>query len=266
MKALVLRFSALGDVALLRPVLESVLAQNADLELVLCTRKPYFELFAGLERLEFYEFSPDKHRGLTGLSRLSKELSALGIERVLDLHGVLRTQVLCFFFRVKGLPCFSIDKQRALRREFLKSGRGKRPKLKHATERYADVFRKAGYVYRTESPEVAGKSFPRQGPIGFAPFASTPEKTWMEDYSVALTQKLLELGYRMAIFGSPDELNRFRSRMPEHEALEFSEPGKGLRAEIQSMKRLRGMIAMDSANLHLAALQGLPTQIGRAHV
>jgi ADP-heptose:LPS heptosyltransferase len=141
----------------------------------------------------------------------------------------------------------------------LNSKPGERPKLKHATERYRDVFSKAGISPPDPQQVRSSVRNDETAPIGFAPCASTPEKTWIEEHSIALIEQMLNLGYTLRLFGSAEELKQLRTRLPEHKKLEWSDPRLGLGAEWRSMDELRGMIAMDSANLHLASLRGLQT-------
>ena len=71
MRLLVIRTSAMGDVALTTPVLRAVVKQYPDVEIVMVTRpafKPFFYSIRGLT-LFFIDLS-NRHRGLLGLIRL----------------------------------------------------------------------------------------------------------------------------------------------------------------------------------------------------
>jgi len=258
MKLLVLRFSALGDVALLRPVFEAVLDAHPELELVFCSRKPYLELFADLPRLVPHVFDPKQHRGLPGLYRLSRELMVHRPDAILDTHGVLRTHILSAFFRMHGRPVYAIDKQRKERADFLRNRGSQRPRLKHAVMRYAEVMDRAGFGASPRNPPTRDAES-CSAVLGFAPFASTREKTWPLEYTLELIDALLHKGYPLRLYGAPDELQMLQSRCRPHSLLSWSDPTQGLKAEWETLSALWGMIAMDSANLHLAALSGVPT-------
>ena len=53
---LVLRFSALGDVALTVPVIKALLAANKDVSVVMASEKSCAGLFSGIDRLTFEGF------------------------------------------------------------------------------------------------------------------------------------------------------------------------------------------------------------------
>ena len=88
--------------------------------------------------------------------------------RDIAFHDVLRTKVLRLLFRLSGTRVYSIDKGRAQKRSLI-AGKN-RVQLKHMTQRYADVFRRAGFtpppdrrVRPKEQLPAAVGSLPRQG-------------------------------------------------------------------------------------------------------
>ncbi|WP_316930923.1 glycosyltransferase family protein [Lacinutrix jangbogonensis] len=95
---LVIRLSAMGDVAMSVPVLRAFLQQHPNIKLTVLTRAFFKPFFRDLKNVTV--FSPDltgKHKGFFGLYRLSRALKNLGIDKVADLHNVLRTKILKFF-------------------------------------------------------------------------------------------------------------------------------------------------------------------------
>ena len=96
---LVIRLSAMGDVAISVPVLMALTQQYPELRLTVLTRPLFAPLFAHLPNTEVFPIDPKgRHKGLRGLYRLFRELKALRIDKVADLHGVLRTHILRGFF------------------------------------------------------------------------------------------------------------------------------------------------------------------------
>ena len=67
---------------------------------------------------------------------------------MIDLHDVIRSKILRFFFRLSGVPSSVIDKGRREKRAVI-SGK-KKKQLKHSVERYCDVFAKAGFPVNLE--------------------------------------------------------------------------------------------------------------------
>lgn len=113
-----MRFSALGDVAMLSPVVREYALQHTEdsvtvLSVPFCA--PLFEDIA--PNVSFLGRDvKTQYRGVTGLYRLFKELHAMHFDRIVDAHDVLRTKVLRQFFRLRGYEVRVIDKHRSERR------------------------------------------------------------------------------------------------------------------------------------------------------
>jgi ADP-heptose:LPS heptosyltransferase len=139
-KILVFRLSAMGDVALTVPVIRNVLETDSELQITLVTRPFFAPFFFGIPRLKLY--FPDlegKHKGLKGLYRLFRDLKKIGpFEKVIDLHDVLRTKIVCLFFSLSGTRIFSIDKGRKEKNLLIRTK--KITILQHSIQRYAETF------------------------------------------------------------------------------------------------------------------------------
>lgn len=267
-RILVIRASAMGDVALTVPVLEQVLAANRGIRIVFLTRKAFNPVIR-LDGIEF--FNPDfsgRHRGLSGIFRLWRDIDRSGrVDRVADLHDVLRSKLLRWLFRLSGRPVASIDKGRAEKRRLIRGYSG--PDLVHVTERYARVFREVGLKvdgwpldFRYRAGKGSGLPEMREGvlKIGIAPFAAHELKTWPVEHMKRLMIRIKEsLKADIYLFGGgSDECMRL-SRLAEEIPGMVNLCGRyGLDDEIDIMGRLDAMIAMDSANMHLAAMTGIP--------
>ena len=269
MRLLVIRTSAMGDVALTTPVLRGMREQYPEVELVLLTRSAYKPFFSSISGLEL--FLPDlkmRHKGLAGLIRLFKDISRNSqIDRVIDLHDVLRSKILRFLFRITGVPVTVINKGRNEKKSLI-SGK-KKIRLKHSVERYCDVFTKAGFPVlpskgkwiipsvnvRLNSEFITGM----QGVlnIGVAPYAKHKLKMWPESYMISLLGMISE-NYicRFWFFGGSEDSERL-SILQTKVADSTNLSGKlSLDEELLFMSKLDLMIAMDSSNMHMAALVG----------
>lgn len=269
MRLLVIRTSAMGDVALLTPVLKGMREQYPDVELVLLTRPAFRPFFSSLEGLNI--FSADfkiRHKGIAGIYKLFNDIKKSGeIDYVLDLHDVLRSKILRFIFRMNGIPVKVIDKGRKGKRLLIKGT--KKEKLTHSSERYLNVFAKAGFnvtfsrgPWISPTPEaltnvskIAGISGNLL--VGVAPFAKHDLKMWPEEYMVTLLRMISEKSNaRFVLFGGREEADKllaFQGKV----AGSVSMAGKlSLEEELALMTRLNFMIAMDSSNMHMAALTG----------
>jgi ADP-heptose:LPS heptosyltransferase len=144
---LLIRFSAMGDVALLSPVVFSALSQNPDLHITLLTRKTWQPLFPYHPRLHFegVDFSPP-NKGVRGIYCLWRRILALSPDVIIDVHDVLRTRLLrgLLFFSEKKVMVF--QKGREEKSSWVKKKvKSSIPELQHTTERYADPLRALGY-------------------------------------------------------------------------------------------------------------------------
>ena len=115
-------FRAMGDVIMLLPVLKGVLSANKDVELYLLTRKFLFPFFEGIENLHLIEADfKGKHKGTAGVHQLYKELKqSVNPDLVIDLHQVLRTYLLNFFFKLSGTKVCTFDKGSADKKQQVK--------------------------------------------------------------------------------------------------------------------------------------------------
>ena len=259
----------MGDVALTTPVLKGMREQYPEVEMVLLTRAPFKPFFSGIRGLQL--FLPDlkkRHKGIPGLVRLFKDIRRQSeIDYVIDLHDVLRSKILKFIFKLNGIPSATINKGRGEKRSLI-TGKNKK-QLKHSVERYCDVFEKAGYHvtpskenWISPSPEIQlKKSYidDMRGVlnIGVAPYAKHKLKMWPEDNMIRLLGLISEKNKcRFWFFGGIDEkekLEELSKKIPDS----FSLAGElSLDEELLFMSKLDLMIAMDSSNMHMAALVG----------
>jgi len=122
MRILVIRTSAMGDVALTIPVIAAMREQHPDFGITLLTRKEFSNFFQTSGNLNLFiaDFSR-RHRGIPGLIRMCRDIIKTGeYDHVIDLHDVIRTRVLRFFFCMAGIPVSVIDKGRQEKRALIK--------------------------------------------------------------------------------------------------------------------------------------------------
>jgi ADP-heptose:LPS heptosyltransferase len=143
---LVFRFSALGDVAMTVPVVKSLLQQYPDLQVTYVSNAFVAPLFTGIERLHFQAADlKGRHNGIKGLFNLYRELSrTYNFDAIADLHNVLRTQILRFFFIASFKKIAVIDKGRKEKKELTRKEHKVFKPLKSTIQRYADVFAALG--------------------------------------------------------------------------------------------------------------------------
>ena len=118
---LIIRFSALGDVAMLVPVVRSLAHQYPDVRITVLSRGFARPFFVGLSKnIAFIEADlRNDYRGLQGLNRLYRELKEKDFTAVADMHGVLRSNYLRMRFNLSGYKVAHIDKHRAGKRRLV---------------------------------------------------------------------------------------------------------------------------------------------------
>ena len=269
---LVIRLSAMGDVAMMVPVLKAFTEKYPDVKLTLLTRRFFAPLFKDLRNVNIFEAEVNgKHKGLPGLKKLSSELLDLEIDAVADLHDVLRSKILKLFFRLKGLPVRQLDKGRKEKKALTRKQNKIFKQLKPTHQRYADVFDKLGYPVNLKmvdflpkqelSPkvnEVTGEKAEKW--LGIAPFAQHASKAYPPDL---MEEVLLELqkgqNSKIFLFGGGKEETGKLAAWEKQFPNAVSVAGRfSFEEELALISNLDVMLSMDSGNGHLAANYGVP--------
>lgn len=262
---LVIRLSAMGDVAMTVPVLSALNQKYPEVKITVLTRAFFTPFYRGLPNVTVFPAEVNgKHKGVLGLYKLSKELKKSKIDAIADLHNVLRSHILKFFFF--GKQCIQIDKGR-IEKKALVSGESFE-QLKTTHQRYADVFEKLGFpvdianptfpkkiILKNELLDIIGNTSKKR--IGIAPFAAHEGKM----YPLSLMKeviKSLSKDYSVILFGGGKKetaiLNQFET---EFENVVNVAGKLSLNDELDAISNLDAMLSMDSGNAHIAAMLGV---------
>ncbi len=264
-RILVIRFSSMGDVLLTAPVIKGALEANPDLRIDFVTKKHFAGYFQGIERLNVIPADTDlEYKGFLGLMRLSREiLKAAKPDLVIDLHEVIRSRVLRYFFALRGIPVYRINKGRREKKAYIKGK--KQTRLKHTTERYSDVFSLAGIDAPLVNFPFSSLAKPKPKKklrainIGLAPFARHQAKAWSLANMVELISLLSsKMDVAFYFYGSKNDADRLSS-FDFGQSIVTVHAGKlSPNEELKSISELDLFVSMDSANMHLADLVGIP--------
>lgn len=269
-RILVTRFSAMGDVAMVASVLREFQDQHTDTEIIMVSRPLFSAFFDGIPRLKFHQFDPKyKHRGMSGLVKLFKELKPYGAIQVADLHNNLRSRFLDILFRTAGYQVKILDKGRPEKKALTRQQNKVFKQLKLTTERYADVFRALGYPVKLKHhlekqhrliptgmmPILASNS----KKIGISAFAQHPFKVLSMEKMTEIIKYLSDLGTQVVLFGGgqaeKDITDEWARKFPNVHSV----VGKyKLSEELDIIAHLDLMISMDSSGMHMASLMGVP--------
>ena len=269
---LVIRLSAMGDVAMIVPVLRILTQTYPELKLTVLSRPFFKPLFEGIPNLNFLEADVyGKHKRF-GLIKLAEEAKAEGVDAVADLHNVIRSKVITNYLKWKGLSTATIDKGRAEKKALVNASDGKKlEQLKTTHQRYADVFEKLGYPVDLEkhTPPKRKRLIPKLSAligveakklIGIAPFAAHSSKM----YPLELMEKVItDLDafekYRIFLFGGGKKEIEQLKKLQDSFTNVSSVAGKlSFEEELTLISNLDLMLSMDSGNGHLAAIFGIP--------
>jgi len=271
---LVIRLSAMGDVAMTAVVIKALIAQHPNVKVTVLSRAFLEPLFKDLPNVNFYNAdTTGKHKGLKGIYTLYRELKTLHIDAVADLHNVMRSKILSLFF--SGTKTATLDKGRAEKKALTRAKNKVFKQLKTTHERYADVFKALGYSIdlskvefskpkklTTNLQNIVGELSEPTRLIGIAPFAQHAAKTYPIDLMDEVIEKLsVKANRKIVLFGGGAKETAILSALADKYAsvILICLAGKvKLREELLLISNLNCMLSMDSGNGHFAALYGVP--------
>jgi len=271
-EVLIIRLSAIGDVAMTIPVVYSAAKANPNDSFTVLTQTFLLPLFINkppnVKLISINTKGAEKK--LSGLLRFAFMLANRNYDMALDLHGVIRSRIINCIFRLKGKRVFTIDKKRKERKQQTAKPPKKITPLTSITDCYTDVFNRAGFRFDDtftslfadtcddylESALIFGE---KKGHwIGIAPFAIHHGKIYPIDEMEKVVELLLQQpdttlfffggkGYEKSI------LNQWELQYPNTHCV----AGRySLVQELELIKRLDVLLCMDSANMHFASLVG----------
>lgn len=263
---LVVRLSALGDVAMLPHTLRAFKTAYPEVRVTVLTREFLAPLFDGLDVEFLFADTKGRHRGIGGLWRLAGDIKALGVDAIADVHGVLRSRTVRIFALLRGLiPSRSIRKGRVEKRFRMGYSHSKAVPLKHSVVRYADTIRRLGFEFDdpqpAEKPLLNNPMGEKQGVwVGFAPFSAHAGKTYPEPLRDRVVELLSQRYDRVFIHSGGGDEAAFAERMEATYDNVTALWGKvRLGAERDLISHLDCVVTMDSLVMHLAALVATPT-------
>ena len=265
-KLLVIRFSALGDIAMSVPVVHDLAVQYPDLEITMLSREMARPLFEQLPNNVHFVAADlnGQHKDLFGLCRLWRDAHLNDFDYIADFHGVLRT----WWLRTEGClrrkKVAKIDKGRKGKKALTRQKNKVFVQQATSFERYAKVLEQLGFPIKPQFTKLDYSAFcERQKPanetwIGIAPFAKHEAKVYpleqMEQVIKALSERE---NTTVFLFGGGKEENEQIERLcAKYNHVQPAKSQQGLKGELALMGQLDVMLSMDSANMHLASLAG----------
>lgn len=277
----VARFSAIGDVAMSVPVVYSACRCYPDVRFFFVTRPAMVGIFVNApSNLKVIGVDvKSEYTGVGGMRRLVAKLSEEhGIDCFIDLHDVLRTRLMRIFWRLKGVRTVALNKGRARKHALTRRHRKVMLPLISSRARYREAFFSAGLpVNDCFKGLFGGRSMadpnrfagitPPKAPgekwLGVAPFAAHQGKIYPVDLMEKVVGRLNveRPDVKVFLFGGGGEEQKTLERWADTYPGFVSLAGKryGFPVELSLINHLDAMLTMDSANMHLASIAGIPT-------
>lgn len=262
---LVVRVSAMGDVAMLPHAVRALKKEYPELKVTVATRKAFEPFFKGLDVDFMFLNTNEEHGSLRGLIKFTCAVKKSGVDAVADTHFVIRTIFVAGLLRLLGLRTAHIRKGRVEKWFRLGYSRPNAVPLKHTVVRYCDVFRRLGFIFAdpepiTEKPAYANPMGEKHGLwVGFAPFSAHEGKTYPDDLRREAVALLAERYDRVFIHSGGGAEQEFALEMERKYPNVTAVFGKlKLEGEMALIANLDCVVSMDSLVMHLCALTATP--------
>ena len=268
---LIIRFSAIGDVVMMLPIVHSVAESYPNTQFTVLSQKRFAPVFAMLPANVTFMGVDLKHdyNGMAGINKLYKELKVKNFDAVANLHGVLRTNILSAKFALGSFKKVRSIKKRRLQRQKLtrKFCKNLTPQLP-TTEKYKSVLQKLGFNFNITFKSIFGNNKGDLSQIeqftgkkachwiGIAPFAAHKGKIYplekMEKVVAELCKKAHTKVFLFAYGKEQDSIKEWIEKYP----ITLIGGQLNMQQELILMSHLDVMLAMDSSNTHLASVAG----------
>lgn len=264
---LLVRFSAIGDILLLTPLVRALRRKHPDARLTVVTRTGFAPLLERNPRIsEVISWDP-----LTSLSDLGRRLRGLEFTHRLDLHDSVRSRLLRWH---AGGPWTTYPKHRLARAALIHTHRDLYRDRRHLAERYFDAARGLDVTPDGGSLEMFLSKADLEAAEGFlaarglgrsrqliavAPGAAHFTKRWPTHHWIALVRRLVEAGNDVIVLGGPHDLAIGEAvAAAGGESAATAAGAFDLPGSAALLKRTRALVSGDTGLMHLATAVETP--------
>lgn len=266
----ILRLSAMGDVAMTVPVIRALIEQHPDVRVTVVSRPFFKPFFNGIDRLSFFSVDVKKrHKGFLGLMRLYADLKQLNVDYFADFHNVLRAQIIRTLFKLNGVKVEALDKGREGKKELTRAENKVFKQLSTMFINHQNTLKKLGFAVDISHPTFPPVSqlspelhqFVKEKAtywIGIAPFAQYDTKVYPLDLMQQVVDELAE-NENVTIFlfgGGEKEISLLNQLKRDNNNVIVMAGKVKLEVELNLIQHLDVMLSMDSGNAHIAAMLG----------
>lgn len=268
---LIIRLSAMGDVAMTIPIIEKLKKQNPDTGITILTSKIVMPLFNHVPEVNVIGWDLAREGSFKHIFKIFNTLRRTKhYDVVVDLHDVLRTKVLRWLFAICGAKVSTICKGRREKRNLIT--KKEFVQLKSTIQRYRDALVEAGLNVEQSEPQLIKKNLPmpksmleivgeKEGVwVGVAPFAKHKGKMYPME-KIERVMDILSVDEDISFFifsggGTEREAANELAGRYRNAVVVF---GKTLLdGELKLISHLDCMISMDSGAMHFASVVGTP--------
>ena len=264
---LLVRFSAIGDILLLTPLVRALRRKHPDARLTVVTRTGFAPLLERNPRIsEVIGWDP-----LTSLSDLGRRLRDLPFTHRLDLHDSVRSRLLRWH---AGGPWTTYPKHRLARAALIHTHRDLYRDRRPVAERYFDAARGLDVTPDGGSLEMFLSRADLEAAEGFltarglgrsrqliavAPGAAHFTKRWPTHHWMALVRRLVEAGNDVIVLGGPQDLAIGEAvAAAGGESAATAAGAFDLPGSAALLKRTRALVSGDTGLMHLATAVETP--------
>ncbi len=273
-KILVIRLSAIGDIAMTVPALWSVVQHQTNVQITFVSQGFARDIINQIPGVLFFEANiKGRHKGFWGIFKLFRDLNRLDdYDAIIDLHNVIRSKILRNLFFISGTHKISIiNKGRKDKRKLCRIEHKVLKPLKPTSERYMEAFKALGFTVDVSFDYLFNEArlpdnisihlgYKDKRWIGIAPFAKHKGKIYplekmervIELLSISKINKIILIGGG----GKEQEiLESWEKKYPNTVSIARKYP---ILNELKIISNLDVLVCMDSANMHFASLVNTP--------
>jgi heptosyltransferase-2 len=264
---LVVRFSAIGDILLITPLLRAIRAQYPGARIAVLTKDQYVPLLSHNPHVsEVLSVAPGE-----GIRAIAERISSVRYTHLLDLHGNLRSHALR---RLAPGPWRSYAKRWLERAILITVKRDVYGREIPIAERYFEAAAELDVQPDGQAPdffigeEADAHAAGRLSTLGLgqgrpivamAPGAAHATKRWPAEYWVELIRRITPTGADVALLGGPDDAELARRISDLAGANVGSMAGTlGLQESGAVIRRAEVLISGDTGVMHMATGVGTP--------
>lgn len=267
---LIIRFSSLGNVAMLVPIVAGIAHERTDVLFLVLTQQRFSQMFSTIPNVKViaadYSHKPETIKPIFFLFKQLK--SQYNINYVCDMQGNVRSQLLSSLFSLNGTKTVRIKTPKRSYRNLLREGYSSVPTLPSQFDLYWQTLQKAdlqpnnsfnALQVNQQAADTIFSTFGQKGCehwLGIAPFAKS--KTNMLPYSITkaiIAHFANKPHIRVFLFGAGkvecEMLGQWAKLNPNITSVAGT---LTLGQELELIRQLDLMVGMDSANQHLASL------------